>query len=73
MLQVASKQWHNDLTKLCIHKRKIIAMATFHNTALQQGQLTASSQTGSVATTADLDQGKIKDFDLKHPVKKGTE
>ncbi len=65
---IASKQWSSDNvswnddlgTKLCNHKRKIIAMATFHNTALQKSM-------------EESDQGKLKHIpQTKSPPKKGN-
>ena len=65
-LQVASKQWNSneisvndDLTKLCNHKRKIIAMATFHKTALQRDRgIAASLLTDSSGEAANTDDPK---------------
>ena len=73
MFQVASKQWtpettpNDDLTKLCNHKRKLLAMASFHTSQLSNSAITTPAPTSCSANMFHNNAGELATLDDNIP------
>ena len=81
MFQVASKQWtpgtpettpNDDLTKLCNHKRKLLAMASFHTSQLSNSAITTPAPTSCSTNMFHNNAGELATLDDNIPEPKAA-